>query len=111
MIIFGSKTSNIGNFVIPNSKCEYCEKEGTQRITVFGNYVHIFWVPFFPIGRDVFAECTHCKRTLEQKEFSPKLNQQYLDNKINFKRPFWHWFGLGLVGFFIAFVFLIGLTT
>lgn len=111
MIIFGSKTSNIGSFVIPNSKCDYCGKEGTQRITVYGNYIQIFWIPIFPIGRDVFAECSHCKRTLVKKEFSPMLNQQYLDNKINFKRPFGHWFGLGLVGFFIALVFLIGLST
>lgn len=50
MIIFGSKASNIGNFEVPNSKCAYCENESTQRISVFGKYAHIFWIPFFPMG-------------------------------------------------------------
>lgn len=111
MFIFGSKTSIIGNFLIPESKCDYCKQEGTQRLLIYGNYAHIFWVPLFPIGRDVYAECEHCKRTLDQKEFSPELQQLYTDNKVFAERPYWHWFGLGLVGFLIAFVFLIGFTT
>lgn len=111
MIIFGSKGSHLGSVTLQNSKCDYCQHENTQTISVYGNYAHIFWIPMFPLGREVFAECTHCKRTLEQKEFSPELDQLYLTYKVIFKRPFWHWLGLGLMGLFIVLVFLIGLTT
>lgn len=111
MIIFGSKTSNIGNFEILDSTCDYCNHVGTQRLYVFGNYAHIFWMPVFPLGKDVIAECSHCKRTIEQKDFSPELKQMYSDIKTSIKRPQWHWFGLGLMGFFIALVFLIGFIT
>lgn len=111
MIIFGGKSSPIGHFLAPDSKCDYCEQEGSQVISVIGNYAHVFWIPFFPIGRDVFAECMHCKRTLRQTEFSPELKQIYENNKNNVHRPMWHWFGLGLIGFLFVFVFLVGLMT
>lgn len=108
MIIFGKGTSNIGHLLITNSVCNYCGQEETQVLTIFGNYAHIFWVPFFPLGRDGLITCTHCKYALEQKEFSPELNQVYLDNKSQVKRPLWHWTGIGLMGILIVLTFFIG---
>ncbi len=110
MIIFGSRATNIGNFDVRNSKCEYCQNDSTQRISVFGKYVHIFWIPIFPIGKKAVAECTHCKRTIEQKEFSSKLSQLYQENKSKAKRPFWHWLGLIIVACLLALIILIGIT-
>ncbi|MEZ4911193.1 MAG: hypothetical protein R2774_10070 [Saprospiraceae bacterium] len=110
MIIFGSKATNIGNFDVANSKCEYCQNDSTQRISVFGKYAHIFWIPIFPIGKKAVAECTHCKRTIDQKDFSIKLSQLYQENKSKAKRPFWHWLGLGIVGSLFALITIIGIT-
>ena len=110
MIIYGTRASNIGNFEVSDSKCSYCNEGDTQRVSVFGRYFHIFWIPIFPIGKKAVAECTHCKRTIEQKEFSPQLKNQYQEIKKNAKRPFWHWLGIGLVGLFIALVLIAGLT-
>ena len=56
------------------------------------------------------AECTHCKRTIEQKDFSDKLNQLYKENRSKAKRPFWHWLGLGIVGSIFALIVIIGIT-
>ena len=110
MIFFGARASNIGNFDISNSDCSYCEEGDTQRISVFGKYAHVFWIPIFPIGKKAVAECTHCKRTIEQKEFSPELNKLYKENKIKAKRPFWHWLGLGIFGLLVALITIIGIT-
>lgn len=110
MIIFGGRASNIGNFDIPNSKCSYCEEGDTQRISVFGKYAHVFWIPIFPIGKKAVAECTHCKRTIEQKEFSPELKSLYQENKNKAKRPIWHWFGLGIFGLLVGLISIIGVT-
>jgi len=110
MIISGAKASNIGIFEIPNSKCNYCEQGNTQRVSVFGKYVHIFWFPIFPIGKKAVAECTYCKRTIEQKEFSPQLAEMYQLNKNKIKRPFWHWLGLGIFGLLVGFITIVGVT-
>ncbi len=111
MIYFGTRASNIGNFDIPNSKCSYCEQSNTQRVSVFGKYAHIFWIPIFPIGKKAVAECMHCKRTIEQKEFDPELKKLYKENKGKAKRPFWHWLGLGLFGLLVAFTTIVGITS
>jgi hypothetical protein len=110
MIIFGGRASNIGNFDIKNTKCSYCEQGNTQRISVFGKYAHVFWIPIFPIGKKAVAECTHCKRTIEQKEFSPELKSLYQENKDKAKRPIWHWLGLGVFGLLVALISIIGVT-
>lgn len=110
MIIFGGRASNIGNFDIPNTNCSYCEEGNTQRISVFGKYAHVFWIPIFPIGKKAVAECTHCKRTIEQKEFSPELKSLYQENKNKAKRPIWHWLGLGIFGLLVALISIIGIT-
>lgn len=110
MIIFGGRASNIGNFLVPNSTCSYCEAGDTQRISVFGKYAHIFWIPIFPIGRKAVAECTHCKRTIEQREFPDKLYGLYQANKGRAKRPIWHWLGTGLFGLLVAFIALIAIV-
>ena len=111
IFFFGTRASNIGNFNIPNSKCDYCKQESTQRISVFGKYAHIFWIPIFPIGKKAVAECTHCKRTIAQNEFSPELKSLYKNYKGKTKRPFWHWLGLIIFGLLIAFITLIGITS
>jgi len=56
MIIFGLRASNIGSIKIEKSHCEYCENDGTQNITDYGRYFHVFWIPIFPLGRKTFGE-------------------------------------------------------
>jgi hypothetical protein len=110
MIIFGSQGSKIGSFDIPNSSCQHCGQESTQRISVFGKYAHVFWIPMFPIGKKAVAECTHCLRTIEDANFSPKLQQLYRNNHSKVKRPLWHWAGLGIIGSLFALIMIIGIT-
>ena len=107
MIIFGLRASNIGSLEVDGSTCSYCENAGTQNITQFGRYFHIFWIPVFPIGKSTFSECHHCKRTLRKREFTSDLKSVYEQNKSEIKRPIWHWSGLIIFGLlFTAFYIL-----
>lgn len=105
MIIFGTRASNIGSIEVPSSSCDYCKQEGKQQVSVFGRYFHVFWIPVFPFGKSVFSECTHCKKTIRKKEFSPQLKTLYLQKSDETKRPIWHWAGslifVALVFFFV----------
>lgn len=104
MIIFGSRATNIGSFKVNSSSCSYCKNTGTQQITQFGKYFHVFWIPVFPIGKKTFSECTHCKHTIRKKEFSSELTNSFLQGKDSVKRPIWHWSGLIL---FVTAILLI----
>ena len=107
MIIFGLRASNIGSVKVDGSSCSYCENSGTQNITQFGKYFHIFWIPVFPIGKSTFSECVHCKRTIRKKEFSSELKRMYDHSKSEIKRPVWHWTGLILFGLLIAAFYIL----
>jgi len=110
MIVYGARASRIGNFYLDNTSCEYCKETGKQEVSVFGRYVHIFWIPIFPIGKKAVSECVHCKRTIEQKDFTPELKSNYTSNLSQAKRPVWHFSGLILIGAFILFSTIIGMT-
>ncbi len=111
MIIFGLRASNIGSIKIEKSHCEYCENDGTQNITDYGRYFHVFWIPIFPLGRKTFGECTHCKRTIGKKEFDPELKKLYGEKKSTVRRPVWHWSGLIIIGLSLAVIFILAKTS
>ncbi len=110
MIIFGQRASKIGTFE-GNGSCDYCNNQGTQQFSVYGKYAHVFWIPTFPMGSKAFSECTHCKKTLEKKNFPPEILNQYNKNKGNAKRPIWHWSGLLLFGLLVLYIAFAGKTT
>lgn len=109
MIIFGTRASRIGTINVAGSQCDYCHHDQSQEITQFGNYFHVFWIPFFPIGRRTFGECTHCKRTIRKREFSPQLLATFNMNKSEIRRPIWHWSGLLIVAAMVLTVYISGL--
>lgn len=106
MIIFGLRATTIGSLKVDGSTCSYCQTTGTQQITEFGKYFHVFWIPVFPVGKKTFGECTHCRRTLKKKEFDPELKTIYKENKAAIKRPIWHWSGLILLGLLVLLTFI-----
>ncbi len=110
MIIFGLRATHIGSMQVSNTLCDYCENAGTTNISQFGRYFHVFWIPFFPLGRKTFGECTHCKRTLAKSEFSQNLKDSFQANKSQIKRPVWHWSGLILVALLVLFFWAVGST-
>lgn len=101
------KARKIGNFEVSDCPCEHCDEISNQEISVFGRYLHFFWIPIFPLGRKVVSECTYCKKTIPKGEFSPALQQSYQKNKSKAKRPLRHWFGLGLIGVLIVAIIII----
>ncbi len=108
MIIYGRKANHIGSFKVNGTQCAHCHQVSTQRVSVFGLYAHIFWIPCFPMGKKAVAECMHCLRTIERRDFTPELESVYTENKSLAKRPYWHWLGLGV---FVTLVALIAITS
>ncbi|MBT8185580.1 MAG: zinc-ribbon domain-containing protein [Eudoraea sp.] len=107
MIIFGLRASNIGSVKVDGSSCSYCQNTGTQNITQFGRYFHVFWIPVFPLGKSTFSECVHCKKTMRKKEFTSELKNVYDNSKSEINRPVWHWTGLILIGLLIATFYIL----
>ena len=93
MLISGTKTTPITTAII-DTKCSYCGISHHMQMTVLQEYVHVFWIPFFPIMKTGSTVCSHCKQVLKKKEFSNDLNSIYSTLLVNSKIPMWTFSGL-----------------
>lgn len=106
MIFFGIRSVNIAK-ELSAVRCTYCQSEKSIWLFIYQKYVHIFWIPFFPIGRTMVSSCSHCKQVLGKKEFEPVMREaaQVLDRST--KTPWWAYFTLWLLlVFFVLSVFI-----
>ncbi len=110
MIFYGTKANRIGELDIKGTVCQHCNQAEPQEITIFGKYAHIYWIPFFPIGKEIFSECTGCFKTISQKEFPNSLKQQFALEKQQFKSPLWYWSGLGIIGLLFLYINFLSAT-
>lgn len=96
MIIYGMRSSHLESFDA-SITCVSCGQRDKTVVSVFGRYVHIFWIPLFPIGKTAVTYCEHCQASFENKDFSPHLKADIKTMKSGTKAPVWHYSGLGLL--------------
>jgi len=101
MIIYGSKGTQLAKEVLYD-KCPNCGTQNSIEMHVFQQYAHVFWIPFFPIGKTAVSQCTHCKQVLKLKEMPPALTNSYDRLKAETKTPVWTFSGLAVVAILIS---------
>lgn len=101
MIIYGSRSKQL----LKESLIEKCPGCGTQNsidMYVFQKYAHIFWLPFFPMGKTGVSQCDHCQQVLKLKQMPPDLKTAYENLKSTTKTPLWMFIGLALIAALIT---------
>ena len=101
MIIYGSKTKQLAKEVLID-KCPNCGTQSRVELYVFQKYAHIFWIPFFPLGKIAVSQCDHCKQVLKLKEMPASLTTAYENLRAQTKTPIWTFSGLALFTVLIA---------
>jgi hypothetical protein len=96
MIIYGHRASHLLTEAVPGS-CTSCATPDSRRVSVFGRYAHVYWIPLFPFGKTGVAECGHCRQVLQDKEMDPALKQATQALKQRVRVPIWHFSGLLLL--------------
>jgi hypothetical protein len=57
MVYYGIKSSEIKSGEIKNIVCLNCKQSTTMHYSIYSKFVHIYWIPFFPFGREKILEC------------------------------------------------------
>jgi len=96
MVIYGSRATKLAQET-QVEKCGNCGTLNSVDLYIFQKYAHVFWIPFFPIGKTGVSECSHCKQALRLKEMPMGLKSSYDVLKQQSKTPVWTFAGIGLL--------------
>ena len=99
MLIFGTRARTVPGPQI-QTLCPACGR-GEHRTFGLLRYVHLFWIPVFPISRKPGTECTHCRHTRIGPEVAPEIAPLLKAELFPFRRML-----IYCVGFFL----LLGLA-
>ncbi len=102
MVIYGWRTSHIKTEGNKQITCPQCGEKGGIFNSVYGRYVHIFWIPTLSIGKTGAAQCAHCKKVYQPKEMNDELKRSYKTIKSDTRIPFWHFSGVAVIAIIIA---------
>lgn len=102
MIIFGSRATHLKSEQLQNASCPNCQTKGSLTASIYGRHAHVFWIPFFPMGKTGVFECQNCHKGFKQKELNDDGKIAYKNFKGNVSTPIWKYSGLALVALLVA---------
>jgi hypothetical protein len=110
MVLYGITSSEIQSGEIKNIVCPHCKEGANMHYSIYGKYCHIYYIPFFPVGKEKILECNHCKASYYLKDLPQQIQEKFAKEQVNnpVKTPIKH-FSLTfvLIAFFILTYFMI----
>lgn len=76
----------------PNIACPKCHKNSLS-IQIFGDYGHLFQIPFISKGKRGVALCSSCNEIVPHQEMNNELKLAFYELKEQCKIPFWFYGG------------------
>ncbi len=98
MIFFGKKASVLKIDRFAGLTCPSCQTKGSIHGAAIGKYGHLYWIPMFPTGRAITAQCEHCRKTFEEKEMTQEMRNAIAPLISETKTPLKHFSGLFIIG-------------
>ncbi|MGY4536611.1 phage FluMu protein Com [Mucilaginibacter sp. UYNi724] len=96
MIIYGTRSKIIKTEYIAEP-CPNCNTLNSMQMNIAQKWAHIFWIPFFPIGKTGVSQCTHCQQVLALKNMTPMLKLSYENMRSDTKIPLWTFSGIAVI--------------
>jgi hypothetical protein len=96
MIVYGTRaTLQKTEYIF--DPCPNCRTANSVRLSVFQRYAHVFWIPFFPIGKTGVSMCNNCRQVIKLDQMPPSLRLSYDNLKAHTKIPIWSFAGVLLI--------------
>jgi hypothetical protein len=75
-----------------------------MEVHVFQKYAHVFWIPFFPLGKIGATCCSSCNRVWSEEQMTSGMKEAFNVVKKHSKKPIWMFSGMALVVLLIGWV-------
>lgn len=100
MIFYGTRATQILAQAV-DLPCPECGKS-EQLALVIQKYVHIFWIPTFPLNKVKAVQCLHCKKASVGKDLSIVQQNLFTTLKGRVRTPKWTFAGLLIIALLFA---------
>ncbi len=101
MIAYGTRAKLLASG-LQTEKCLNCSTMNSIQVSLYQRLAHVFWLPFFPIGKTGVSQCRHCRQVLELRQFPPATKAVYESLKLQAKTPIWTFSGLAVIAILIS---------
>jgi len=101
MIVYGQKAKVLTTETL-TEKCPNCGAVASVQLSVVQKYAHVFWIPFFPLGKTGVSQCGNCKQVLKLKNMPQSFKDAYDAFKAQAKTPAYMYVGIVLLAIVIA---------
>ena len=85
ILFFGTRPGKPETTPLLNSSCSFCHQQGTLTAVSQKNFIHVFWIKLFKISSNTTIECSHCKRTYYENEFTEEMISELSNTKNQLK--------------------------
>lgn len=100
ILIYGTQSTPIGideQFV----RCPSCEHDANADIMVQSTYFHFYFLPLFPVSKEVNIICKKCGLKRYGSHFNAENIKNYEEIKGNFHHPWYSYIFITLVSILI----------
>ncbi|MDQ2769191.1 MAG: hypothetical protein M3Y54_01660 [Bacteroidota bacterium] len=97
MILYGFKGSLLSTTTLPGAACPACNSFNTVQTSVYSQYAHAYYIPFFPFSKKAVTQCASCQQGWEEKSLPPQLQSAVKTAKKSTRFPLWQWAGVGVL--------------
>lgn len=99
-MIHGERPAKLKSNETITANCQSCQKENAVQFTVFQNYMHLLFVPyFFATHKYAVSQCNACGEILDQENFPENYLTKAGEAKKSARTPIWFFAGLPVVLF------------
>ena len=75
MILSGGFRPHVLTQAAPELTCNACRHQGKVDMHVFSKCVHLFFIPFFPVGKIGYASCQQCQARVDEYEMPEEMKR------------------------------------
>jgi hypothetical protein len=101
MLVYGRKAKLLAAETY-TGKCANCGAMAAVHISLVQKYLHVFWLPFVPIGKTGVSKCSNCKQVLTLKEMPIAYTDVYDVLKQQVKTPLYMYSGVVVLALIIS---------
>jgi hypothetical protein len=87
--------------------CPSCESYQWSDIMVSGKYFHLYWIPIFPLDKELNIICRKCGLKRYGLSFNSKIISNYGEIKDKFRHPWYTYIGICILIVFILTIIIV----